>query len=258
MPRHKKASAQNKKPTKAKPPGPEPVVQPTTQVSEQQIISEVDQPKHVNLQTSYYYEGEFQDQAPVPCNRLLALLPYLGMGVTTQPTPGNGFLCGLYALMISFNELRKVLCVDSEERDNLQDTSIKEWKRFFNSKKYKEEVENLIISRYGDQAESVQEGEREQLSRKRFLSDEQLLCVLRVANNVYGTEFQLGIIEEGWRGKFDHDKGQMDHGSVTESQLNLVRYPLGIGPVLVSNSTKNLRKYFLICHSGSILSTPMA
>ena len=140
-----------------------------------------------------------------------ALLPYLALGFIPLSTTGGAHMCGLHALRGSYNAARRALRPAGAPA--IADISANQFTQWFNSDEYSAEVEAEMLVIGSDRAD---------LEAVDNLSLNQLRLILRVSNNSQGTNFRLGVITEGYRGKRGDNGGAYDHGFVAPHLAHVV------------------------------------
>lgn len=168
-----------------------------------------------------------------------ALLPYFAMGFTTVPTQGTGSLCGLYALATSFQAAQNALRKPGTPKHHRIRSKI--WQEWLNSELY----ETVCHEMAGMQEGLYTEDDRDNWARKLMasrnnLDNAELSCLLRVANMHENTNFQLGMVFAGWRGRrVPKDKQKYDNKFVYQTHASTSDRKMGNGPMLwIFNSNK--------------------
>lgn len=169
---------------------------------------------------------------PEDQNALQSLLPYLAMGFGMVHTEGRGNHTGaLHALRKSFNAAqRKIYDKEGITPD---------WRDYMEEPLYGfEDVVKEHVRKLGHLSSSDERSRIEGLMRQprsQNINTEQLLCLLEVANTQSNTSFQLGIIRNGFTGRYDANTDAFDPMYVQETELVLPGGKMRNRPVLVSS-----------------------
>jgi len=160
-------------------------------------------------------------------------LPYLALGFTVQQTDfkkpnKSGYQalrCGFYAALegLSLSHSKETLWDTDENWQNmLQSEEYKKTVRTSESLLEDDEEDELVLQRWCDDSWS--------------LDSEQLSYLLMVANQHHGTNFQLGMITEGFRGRIDPETKEYDDEYLLPTAIRVVHHGTTNAPVVVSLS----------------------
>jgi hypothetical protein len=170
------------------------------------------------------------------------LLPYLAMGFTIQnPKSRSAPKYGFEALRCSFNAVRSALKLGNNELEGWNTND--KWYKKFKGEGYKSIIKDQAMGLDDDYDFNHQtaESEREVLGEwcddKKFLKAKQLRYLLEFANTEYGTEFQLGYIMEGFRGRNDSETGVYDPDFLQPTTISVQPRRLTGGPLVVRKAS---------------------
>lgn len=155
-----------------------------------------------------------------------ALLPYLAMGFIPMTAPGGANMCGLHALHRSYNHARRAL--RPTYWPAIHEISYAQFALWFKSAEYAAKVQEEL-----DGPAGFGEDQREELMRPNYLDVSQLALILSVANDAEGTNFRIGVVTEGYRGRRGRNGGAYEHDFVepTNARIGFDDRP-SAGPVL--------------------------
>lgn len=102
---------------------------------------------------------------------------------------------------------------------------------------YEKVVDQYVRSLEGLSARGREDRAKElmRLSSGRDLSKEQMICLLKVANQEMKTHFQLGIVRAGFSGRYDRNTGEIEPFYVRQTRLEFPEGKMRNRPVLVSS-----------------------
>lgn len=220
----------------------------------------------------------FQDAAADNTQVQDALLPYFALGFIPVSTEGaKTHECGLYALMTSYNAARKLFesrnSGDSDEDDlagsnALQETDFHQWKKMLHGNRYKKACTQLLNEFHNANGTADDDGAMfADMQQKTNLGADALSVLLRMANEQFGTNYRLGIIKEGWRGKWVRyekvpedsrdENGNLpitewfDNRHIVESNAGMANLGVGDGPVIWirndNNQSRSMDQHDMAC-----------
>ncbi len=135
-----------------------------------------------------------------------ALLPWLALGFYVVPTPAN--YCGIAALVYAYNSARQALYeLGNNETAAPEPLAIGTVKQWYNSKEYEDKALEWLAEKRKE-GFTTEEMEELVMITKKDLEFEQINILLLIANDKNGTDFQLGRITEGVKGKWEEVKGK--------------------------------------------------
>lgn len=161
-----------------------------------------------------------------------ALIPYFAMQFTTVPTSGSKLECGLHALSISFQAAQNALRKPGTPEHLL--IPIWQWREWLDSDLYKSACHEMAILQPGLQTNlERQDWARDLMASRNNLENAEISCLLRVANLKCDTDFQLGFVFTGWRGRIDpRNKLKYDNKFLLETRAAMSDREMGNGPML--------------------------
>ncbi|PMD37690.1 hypothetical protein L207DRAFT_586027 [Hyaloscypha variabilis F] len=167
-------------------------------------------PKNIPAKTGNAVPREVQDaQNRPPATRTTpisrnTLLPWLALGFGPVKTSGARLLCGINALWRSYIDARDALLAPGAVPIARHKTQ-RDWLELRNSQIYQDVFEEYL-AKYNSQGaltEAQLQEERDNFQRPRDFDYNNLNILLQAANRSWGTDFDLGVITQGYNASYD-------------------------------------------------------